>query len=601
MSQLRAEIDGIRDREIHLVDPYELKDPDGLLRMVFMIPYGHAFSLMGNGPMGLHDLINRTKDVPAVAERALHYECLVHEGNRVTTPDGEVYRSIESPLPVGTADVIGVSVINSGSLHSVFQQLDLAGVPRRSADRIPGEHPLVVGGNSGLADPEPMADYLDVIALGEAEESLLDLLRVVHAHREEHGSGVSLYEKLARIPGLYVPSLYTCEYLPGGGVAVVTPKKLTVPAKVSPAYLPVRELHPAHFVYPKSDGTAAGIHPTLGCRHSCDFCNLGVPPFRHAPIGMLKDYIDRLEAQKIRRIIISSPTFTQYRHRRELLDHISAYAHRAAAEGETVTTIIGSIRADELTADYLESVTELEEFGHLFTELNLDQARGIITIAPEWASPDLVAMYGKTQRRERVDNAIELCRKSKDVNTVMLYFIVGAPGERDADRLAIADYAQDVLDRLGHPDGTVIVKLHQFMPKPGTASQRLRMSDPDLVHTYTAQIEDRLRDLVGNEKFEQHFRVLDLGASHMHLEVICSRGDRRIGLVLEDLYDANVDLHTVTKDQLVEALARRGLSYDRHLRHMDEPVLPWHTLNHVNTTAEQQLATALYERESTLG
>lgn len=80
MSQLRAEIDGIRAREIHLADPYEPKDPDGLLRMVFMIPYGHAFSLMGNGPMGLHDLINRTKEVPAVAERALHYERLVRGG-----------------------------------------------------------------------------------------------------------------------------------------------------------------------------------------------------------------------------------------------------------------------------------------------------------------------------------------------------------------------------------------------------------------------------------------------------------------------------------------------------------------------------------------
>lgn len=187
------------------------------------------------------------------------------------------------------------------------------------------------------------------------------------------------------------------------------------------------------------------------------------------------------------------------------------------------------------------------------------------------------------------------------VESVVSAYDEGARAPRDADRLAIADYAQDVLDRLGHPDGTVIVKLHQFMPKPGTASQRLRMSDPDLVHTYTAQIEDRLRALVGDEKFEQHFRVLDLGASHMHLEVICSRGDRRIGLVLGDLYDADIDLHTVTKDQLVEALARRGLSYDRHLRHMDEPVLPWHTLNRVHTSAEEQLATALYERESTLG
>lgn len=325
------------------------------------------------------------------------------------------------------------------------------------------------------------------------------------------------------------------------------------------------------------------------------------PPFRHAPIEMPKDCVDRVEAHKIRRIIISSPTFTQYRHRRQLFDHNSAYAGRAAAEGRTVTTIIGSIRGDELTEDHLEPVTELEEFGHLFTELNLDQARGIITIAPAWASPDLVAMSGKTQRRARVDRAIELCRRSRDVNTVMLNSIVGAPGERDADRLAFADYAQDLLYRLGHPDGTVIVKLHQFMPKPGTASQRLRMSDPDVVHTYTAQIENRLRHLVGDEKFEQHFRVLDLGSSHMHLEVICSRGDRRIGLVLEDLYDADIDLITVTKDQLVEALDRRGPDYDRHLRHMDESVLPWHTLNHVNTTAEEQLATALYEGESTLG
>ncbi|OKI41653.1 hypothetical protein A6A29_37615 [Streptomyces sp. TSRI0281] len=70
-----------------------------------------------------------------------------------------------------------------------------------------------------------------------------------------------------------------------------------------------------------------------------------LPDRRHAPLDMLTDYIDRLETHTIRRIVISSPTFTQYRHRGELLDHISAYAHRAAAIGETVTTIIGSIRA----------------------------------------------------------------------------------------------------------------------------------------------------------------------------------------------------------------------------------------------------------------
>ncbi|MQS37542.1 B12-binding domain-containing radical SAM protein [Streptomyces katsurahamanus] len=597
MSQLELETDAIRAREIPVAAPYPPKDPTGLLRMVFLMPFGHAYSLMCNGPMSLHDLINRTPSIPAVAERAIQYDCLARDGNRLTTPDSEPYRSIESAAPVHEADVVGISVVNSGDLHSVLRLLDLAGIPRRTADRTPGIHPLVVGGNSGLADPEPLADYLDVVAIGEAEQSLPELLHILHAHRTQPDSGTSLHERIARVPGLYVPSMYACDFLPGGGVSAIRPRKLTVPAAVHAQYLTVADLPPAHFCYPITDGTAAGIHPVLGCQHTCGFCNLSVPDFRQTPLSLLTDYIDRLEHHRVRKIIISAPTFTQYKHRRPLLEHIRAYADRAASEGEKVTTIIGSIRADEISADYLDAVTELGDFGHLFTELNLTQARGIITIAPEWAAPDLVALYGKTQKRERVNKAIDLCRESEHVNTIMLYFIVGAPGERPADRLAIADYAHDVRERLGHPDGTVIVKLHQFMPKPGTPSQRLRMADPDVVRVYGDQISERLRELVGDTAYEKHYRVLYGETSRMHLEVVCSRGDRRIGHVLEDLYDAGTDLGTLTKDQLLDALAKRGLDYDRHLRHMDDPVLPWHTVNRVDPAAEQEFAAALAARE----
>ncbi|MEU5609811.1 hypothetical protein AB0H03_13940 [Streptomyces sparsogenes] len=121
MSLLLKEIDGILAREIPLAAPYERKDPSGLLRMVFLLPFGHAYSLMCNGPMSLYDLINRSPDIPAVAERALQYDCLIREGNRLTTPDAEPFRSIESPLPVNDADVVGVSVVNSGDLHSVLR------------------------------------------------------------------------------------------------------------------------------------------------------------------------------------------------------------------------------------------------------------------------------------------------------------------------------------------------------------------------------------------------------------------------------------------------------------------------------------------------
>ncbi|MBD0742973.1 radical SAM protein [Streptomyces sp. CBMA152] len=595
MSQLTDEIDAIRAREIQLSAPYEPKDPEGLLRLVFLLPFGHAYSLMCTGPMGLHDLINRSPQIPAVAERALQYDCLRRDGNRLTTPDGVAYRSIESPAPVNEADIVGVSLINAGDLHSLLRLLDLAGIPRRSTDRIPGKHPLVIGGNQGLADPEPLADYLDVIAVGEAERSLAELIRTVHAHRTVPRP--MLLPELARIPGLYVPSLYTPEFRPGGGIRAIRPATALVPEQVHPQYLRTEEIHEAHVTYPISDGSAAGFHPVLGCLHTCLFCNLGNPPFRQTPLKVLTDYVDRLEEHGISKIIISAPTFTQYRHRQQLLDHIRAYAERADADGRRVTTIIGSIRADEINADYLDAVTELGDFGHLFTELHLKQTRGVITVAPEWASPDLVALYGKTQKLERVNRALNLCRE-KGVTTVMLYFIIGAPGEKEEDRLKIADYAVDVRERLGGQNANVIVKLHQFMPKPGTLTQRLRMTDPDLVHLWGNQVRERLKALVGAAVFDTHYRVEQFATARMHLEVVCSRGDRRIGHVLEDLYNSGTDLDTLTKDQLMAALGKHGLDYDRHLRHMDDPVLPWHILNHVPAAAETTLANQLAEREA---
>ncbi|WP_125210631.1 hypothetical protein [Streptomyces griseofuscus] len=127
----------------------------------------------------------------------------------------------------------------------------------------------------------------------------------------------------------------------------------------------------------------------------------------------------------------------------------------------------------------------------------------------------------------------------------------------------------------------MIVKLHQFNAQAGRAHPAAPDGGPDVVHGHGDRVAARLRELVGDEEYEQHYRVEQFGASRMHLEVVCSRGDRRIGHVLEDLYDAGTE---------------RGLGHDRHLRH--EPVLPWHILNHVHAGAEQELATTLAEWEA---
>ncbi|MFD7027452.1 B12-binding domain-containing radical SAM protein [Streptomyces sp. NPDC059917] len=545
--------------------------------------------------MSLYDMINRDRSLGAVAERALVFDSLRQEGNRILLPEGEnVYRTIENQASVADADILALSITNAGNLATIFKMLDLAGIPRRASDRDPARHPLIVGGSAGFANPEVLGDYVDVVALGEAEVSMREL---VQKFSEARGTGrrEAMLESIAQIPGLYVPHLYEVTYRDGGGVLSIQPCNPRVPAKVRPQYLSLSELPATHFTAPISDGEIAMMVPTLGCRWDCHFCTLGVPPFRQAPYSLLSAYLDKCEELGIRKFVISSPTFTQYGKRFDLLGKLSDYSQRV---GGKVTTIIGSVRADEVSNSYLDAVNDLGDFGHMLTELALEnEVRGVITVAPEFANAELVRIFNKTLTKERVNRAIEMCGKHPEFNTVMLYFIVGAPGESKEDRLAIADYAVDVFDRLAREDGTVIVKFTQYMPKPGTVSQRTSMANPIYTDEKVAEVEERLRGLVGPDRFARSFRVMWGESARMHLESVCIRGDRRVGTVLEDLHDSGVDLSAISPEQLHEALARQGLRQEEFLRRMDDDVLPWDIVDVVDSAHERELLKSLDERE----
>jgi radical SAM superfamily enzyme YgiQ (UPF0313 family) len=595
MLAIAGEIEEIRARETFIGEPYPLAlKPRDSLKLVILIPYGHEYSLMCMGPLAIYDSVNRDITVPAVAERAIVYSCLQRQGNHFILPDGEAYRTIESGAPVAEADIVGVSITNSAELASLFRLLDLAGIPRRSSERVLGRHPLVLGGNAGFANPEVMADYVDAAVIGDGEMTLRKIIEIVSRGRHSI-SRDDLLRDLASVPGCYVPSMYDCNPAPGGGVSSIWPSRSGVPGKVTAQYLETGQLTDAHFTAPITDGQRGMMVPTLGCRWDCHFCTLGVPPFRQAPLSLLISYIDKLEALGVRQVVISSPTFTQYGKRYALLEHLRRYAERS---GGQVSTIIGSVRADELSARYLDAVAELGDFGHLFTELRLQNTGPVIAIAPEFAAADLVRLYNKTMTPERVRKAINLFRENGTVTNVMLYFIVGAPGETESDRLGIADYASMVFDELAKEDATVIVKIQQFMPKPNTVSQRLAMTDPALTEHRIARISARLRTLAGHDRYQRNFRVVWGESSRLLLESVCLRGDRRVGGMLEHLHDSGADLHSLTPGELAEALTAHGLSHQRYLRQIPvTEALPWDVLNSVDPAAEESLINALEERE----
>jgi radical SAM superfamily enzyme YgiQ (UPF0313 family) len=440
-----------------------------------------------------------------------------------------------------------------------------------------------------------VADYVDVAVIGDGEMTLRKIIAIVSRRSRSPVSREDLLRELASVPGCYVPAMYDWHLAPDGGASSIRPGRRGVPGKVTAQYLEAAQLTDAHFTAPITGGQRGMMVPTLGCRWECHFCTLGVPPFRQAPLSLLTSYIAKLEALGVRQVVISSPTFTQYGKRYALLEHLRKYAERS---GGQVSTIIGSVRADELSARYLDAVAELGDFGHLFTELKLQNTGPVIAIAPEFATANLVRLYNKTMTPERVRKAIKLFRENGAITNVMLYFIVGAPGETENDRLGIADYAVTVFGELAKDDATVIVKIQQFMPKPNTVSQRLPMADPALTEGRIARIRTRLRTLAGHDRYERNFRVVWGESSRLLLESVCLRGDRRVGRMLERLHDSGADPASLSPDALTEALTAHGLSHQRYLREIPmAEVLPWEVLNSVDPAAEESLINALKERE----
>jgi len=130
--------------------------------------------------------------------------------------------SLESRHPARDFDILGFSLQYELSYTNVLAMLDLAGIPMLSAKRGEDE-PLVIAGGPCVYNPEPIADFLDAILIGEGEEAIGEIVDTQKDAKANRLSRLELLENLARIPGVYVPSFYRVSYLPDGKIKEVEP------------------------------------------------------------------------------------------------------------------------------------------------------------------------------------------------------------------------------------------------------------------------------------------------------------------------------------------------------------------------------------------
>jgi len=422
--------------------------------------------------------------------------------------------------PVRDADILGISLQYELCFTNVLNLLDLAGIPLRAADRTE-EHPLVIAGGPQADNPEPMAEFLDLVVIGDGEHSLAAIL---DACREYKRAGVPRRDMIPllarRFPWVYAPNLYEPSYHADGTLAGLLPKVDGLPATIQrcqtpdfeSAPFPTRPLVP--WVQVVHDRISIEI--MRGCPQVCKFCHAGYTtrPLHYRTARRILEIAEEAYwATGHHEIGLLSLSTADYPKLRELADVLNQhFAPRM------VNLSFPSLRIDRM----------LQNIPWMASAVR----KGSITMAVEAARDDLrKAIRKKVTDGHIMDGVREVYKAGW--NRVKLYFMAGFPGERDEDITGIWELGRAIAEvrrEIGKPPAFVTAAVGWLVPKPFTPLQWAAQPRVE----YFREVRRRLRALAA--RGPRCVRIVTHQPERSILEAVLARGDRRLGAVIHEAW-----------------------------------------------------------------
>ncbi|GAB7025989.1 radical SAM protein [Geotalea toluenoxydans] len=474
------------------------------LRFCLVYPNRYHAAMSNLGFQAVHSILNGYPDV--LCERAFLPD---REDLEEYAKSGTRLLSLESQRPVAEFDVIAFSVSFESDYLNLPVIFKLAGMPSCAAER-DSSMPLVMAGGAALfLNPEPVADFMDFICVGEAETLLPALLRVLTV--DEQIVRRELLARCAVVPGVYVPSFYQITYA-GAGIA----SRITLdPAPPTVQRLWDGDRNGAPTVSTILTENTEFSHMYLvevarGCPRGCRFCAAGFIylPYRQRSMESVMEEV-RKGLQKKKKIGLVGAAVSDFKGIGELSRFI-------VQQGGKVS--VASLRIDCLDEQLVDS---LKVSGHK-----------TVALAPEGGSQRLRDLIKKNIDEEQILSACDLLI-GKDMLNLKLYFIIGLPTETMADldeMIALVAKVRDrVIDaaRKNKRLGEVLLSVNPFIPKPFTPFQWCGMED-------LKSLEKKVRYLQKGLGGLSNVRMQMEGLKDAYLQALLSRGDRRLApLILQ--------------------------------------------------------------------
>ena len=531
-------------------------------RFAFCFPDTYEIGMSNLGVRILYDVLNREKDIWC---------------ERVYAPWTDMKEKMEEygiPLaakesgdPLCAFDMIAFSLQYELCYTTALAMLRLGGFPIYAKDR--GEDmPVVIGGGPCVYNSEPIADFFDLINVGEGEEVLVEICNLYISMKEKGTYTKSAFlREASHIEGVYIPSLYEVSYNEDGTIKEYKPKFEDVPKRIKKRIIADLDKapYPEKLIMPYVETVHDRIVLEVyrGCIRGCRFCQAGMvyrPVREKSPETLCKSAKCLYENTGYDEISLISLSISDYSKLPELTDGLLSWTDDAH-----VSLSLPSLRIDSFSEELMKKVSSVRTGG--------------LTFAPEAGTQRLRDVINKNVNEEDLMRAVGIAFKGGK-SSVKLYFMNGLPTETLEDIEGIADLAYKVLGKYysmpknERPRGvTVTASVSCFVPKPFTPFQWEKQDSMESL----LMKQEHLKNCIKDKKIKYNYH----DARVSFIEAVFARGDRRlapaIALAVEegaifDAWDEYFDF-----DRWMDVFARTGVDPDFYTTRgfgLDE-VLPW--------------------------